>query len=198
MWYVTDYWTPRCAHFKRDCRVNHEHAAWTRRSERLMGHPGLGSPLAVSWYPWKQNTHWGFRKYFVRSALLEATADKSVVSTQRASRTRYRRMSGRSPGAAIRREDQLCIKLGCRLGAIIAGQACDVGFWHLDTDDAVGTQVHHLGIMQEAGLYSQYAWYLALVQVQGITDVWQRVGLAQWYIEEWRRSDKTEVTITVI
>ena len=77
------------------------------------------------------------------------------------------------------REDQLCIKPGCRLGAIIAGQACDVGFWHPDMDDAVGTQVHCLSIMRETGLYPQYARCLALVQVQGITDVWQRVGLVQ-------------------
>lgn len=33
-------------------------------------------------HPWEQNTRWGSRKYFVRSALLEATADGSVVSTQ--------------------------------------------------------------------------------------------------------------------
>lgn len=41
---------------------------------------------------------------------------------------------------------------GCRLGAIIAGQARDVNFWHPDTNDAVGTQAHCLGIMREAGL----------------------------------------------
>lgn len=74
--------TPQCARFKHDCRVYHEHAAWTRKPERLDG-------LSWSWisvsglisYPWEQNTRWGSRKYFVRSALLEATADRSVIST---------------------------------------------------------------------------------------------------------------------
>lgn len=62
-------------------------------------------------------------------------------------------MSGGNPGAVIRREDQLRIKSGCRLGAIIAGQACDVGSGHPGMDDAVGTQIRCLSIMREAGLY---------------------------------------------
>lgn len=121
---------------------------------------------------------WGLRKYSVRSALPEA-ADKSVGCTQgrlvlrgTLLQTHDRRQSW---GRNKEREDQLCIKLCCKLGAIIAGQACDLGFWHPDTDDAVGTQVHCLGIVREAGLYPQYAWRLDLVQVQGITDVWYGV-----------------------
>ena len=150
--------TPQCARFKHDRRVYHEHAAWTRKSERLDG-------LSWSWisvsglisYPWEQNTRWGPRKYFVRSVLLEATADRSVVNTQGhlvlrepPLQTHVRRKPW---GHNKEREGQLCIKSGCRLGAIIAGQACGVGFWHPDTDDAVGTQVHCLSIMREAGIY---------------------------------------------
>jgi hypothetical protein len=167
--------TPQCARFKHDCRVYHEHAAWTRKSECLDGPSWSWIPVSgLISYPWEQNTRWGSRKYFVRSALLEATADRSVVSTQGRLMLREsplqmhvrRKPWGRNKG----REDQLCIKSGCRLRAIIAGQACDLGFWHPDTDDAVGTQVHCLGVMRED--LPQHAWRLALVQVQGVTDVW--------------------------
>lgn len=100
--------TPQCACFKHGCRVYHENAAWARKSERLGG-PSW-SWISVSGlisYLWEQNTRWGSRKYFVRSALLETTADRSVVSTQgrlMIREPRYRHMSGGNPGAVIRRE----------------------------------------------------------------------------------------------
>lgn len=121
-----------------------------------MGPPGLGSPLAVSLAIRGSRTLTGGSG---STSSVPPCLKPPQVCRQSSSRlmprepplqTHVRRESW---GRNKKREDQLCVKSGCRLGAIIAGQACDVGFWHPDTDDAVGTQVHCLGIMREAGLH---------------------------------------------
>lgn len=122
-----------------------------------MGPPGLGSPLAVSLAIRGSRTLTGDSGSTSSVPPCLKPQQTSLLSALKVAscfeNPRYRSMPRGNPGAVIRREDQLCVKPSCRLGAIIASQACDVGFWHPDADDAVGTQVHCLGIMREAGLY---------------------------------------------